>query len=165
VDETWKAIPGFGRYEVSDQGQVRSWVPWRGYPLPRTLTPIRHNKGYRQVKLQAPAGLLTRKVHILVLAAFVGPMPAGKQTRHLNGNPADNRLVNLTYGTASENVLDQVEHGTHHKARVAECPQGHPYDADNTRPQPGGRACRTCMNNRSRQYMRHRAARKREVAA
>ena len=29
--ETWLPIPGYeGRYDVSDQGRVRSLLPWRG---------------------------------------------------------------------------------------------------------------------------------------
>ena len=51
-------------------------------------------------------------VHRLVLEAFVGPCPPGCETRHLNGNPADNRLCNLAWGTHRENAADKVRHGT-----------------------------------------------------
>jgi hypothetical protein len=54
-----------------------------------------------------------RFVHHLVLETFISPRSEGLECRHLNGNPADNRLQNLSWGTHSENELDKVKHGTH----------------------------------------------------
>jgi hypothetical protein len=51
-------------------------------------------------------------VHKLVLLAFVGPNPPKYECLHANGDPADNRLVNLRWGTRSENIQDAVRHGT-----------------------------------------------------
>jgi hypothetical protein len=46
------------------------------------------------------------------LLAFVGaPGPGQTVTRHLNGDPADNRLANLAWGTPRENGRDTVRHG------------------------------------------------------
>ena len=53
-----------------------------------------------------------RYVHRLVLEAFVGPCPEGQECRHLNGDPGDNRLENLVWGSPLENSLDMVKHGT-----------------------------------------------------
>lgn len=52
-------------------------------------------------------------IHRLVLETFIGPCPPGMECRHLNGNPSDNRLVNLTWGTPHEQALDKLRHGTH----------------------------------------------------
>lgn len=49
-------------------------------------------------------------VHLAVMAAFVGERPTGLETRHLNGIPTDNRLVNLAYGTGTENRNDAYLH-------------------------------------------------------
>ena len=49
---------------------------------------------------------------MLVLEAFVGPKPAGKETRHLDGNETRNRLSNLKWGTRKDQFDDQVKHGT-----------------------------------------------------
>jgi hypothetical protein len=48
----------------------------------------------------------------LVLETFVGPCPEGMQCAHLNGDPSDNRLVNLAWVTPTENQWHRVVHGT-----------------------------------------------------
>lgn len=54
-------------------------------------------------------------IHRLVLEAFVGPCPRGHEACHNNGNPADNRLENLRWGTREDNLRDIVRHGTRRK--------------------------------------------------
>jgi hypothetical protein len=66
--------------------------------------------GYQQIKLGRSR---QTKVHILVLEAFVGPRPDGMVCRHLDGNPQNNRLSNLRWGTPEENYADRRLHGTH----------------------------------------------------
>jgi len=51
-------------------------------------------------------------VHVLVMEAFVGPRRPGMQVRHLDSDPSNNTLENLTWGTPSENYQDRVERGT-----------------------------------------------------
>ena len=44
---------------------------------------------------------------------FIGERPTGIYcVRHLDGNPSNNTLANLSYGTYLENEHDKVEHGT-----------------------------------------------------
>ena len=132
--ETWKDIPGYeSQYQVSTLGNVWS--------LDRVITCEGKVKGkytsLRKGKLLRPgrstSGHLTvalgrgnsRCVHELVLLAFVGPAPVKHECRHLNGNPADNRLENLKWGTRSENILDAVAHGTWMTPeRIAGCNKG-----------------------------------------
>jgi hypothetical protein len=100
----WKPVLGFeGFYEVSNQGQVRN------ARTGRVLRPGPSNFGHLSVVLGRGN---TRMVHALVLEAFVGPRPKGKESCHFDGNPANNRLENLRWGTRSENNLDAVRHGT-----------------------------------------------------
>ena len=47
-----------------------------------------------------------RPVHQLVMLTFVGAPPDGMEVLHSNGDPTDNRLENLRYGTRTENILD-----------------------------------------------------------
>lgn len=108
-----------------------------------------------------------RTVHSLVALAFIGPRPHGYEVCHNNGNPLDNRVDNLRYGTSADNKLDQVRHGTHEKAARAECRRGHAYDPLNTAiTATGARKCRSCHREDNRRYRARVSARQlREVAA
>lgn len=164
--ENWMPIPGYeGDYEVSDLGRVRS--------LPRRVmrrngaschvagrvmsTKATNRKGYVVVNLRRPGTAKTHLVHRLVLAAFVGPSPEGMETRHLNGDPCDNRLPNLAYGTPVENATDKTRHGTSLKDQ---CAQGHPMSGANVVVNAYQRKCRTCSDAYQRAY---RAKRKRDL--
>jgi hypothetical protein len=63
----------------------------------------------------------TREVHALVMAAFEGPCPPGRQVRHWNDIPTDNRWApggeaacgpglpgNLVYGTPKQQWDDKL---------------------------------------------------------
>jgi len=100
---------GYPLYRVGDDGSVwkRTDTGW----VRRTGS---HDaKGYPTIYLGDATGKRkTARVHALVLAAFVGPRPEGQETRHLNGNPTDNRLENLCYGPPRLNAEDRRRHGT-----------------------------------------------------
>lgn len=163
--EQWRAAPGHPGYEVSDEGRVRSIDRThmtcggvvrhvRGRVLSPGIT-----KGYRHVTLWADNRQSVRKVHQLVLEAFVGPRPSGLIVRHLNGDPGDNRLANLRYGTSSENEWDSVRHGTHFQARKTHCSHGHVFDEANTIHNGRQRICRACKAARDRRrYLARKAA-------
>lgn len=52
-------------------------------------------------------------VHHMVLTAFIGPKPEGKEARHRDGDPTNNALTNLRWSTHVENEKDKIGHGTH----------------------------------------------------
>lgn len=159
--EEWRPVVGWeSRYEVSDLGRVRGIATQRGSREPRIIAPQLNvaRGGYPQVRFYAGSIRRRAYVHTVVLAAFVGPRPDGAVTRHLNGDPADSRLANLTYGTQSQNISDQVTHGTHPFARRSACKHGHELDAANTYvTSKGARMCRTCTNERGRRYRLRRS--------
>lgn len=118
--EEWKAIPGYeGRYEVSDQGRVRSLghrvrIVIRGAETTRfspgkILTPGRSgSSGHLSVAIGKGNSVL---VHILVMLAFEGPRPDGADVAHNDGDPTNNCFSNLRYATRSSNNQDVVFHG------------------------------------------------------
>jgi len=107
-----RVCPGFPRYRVTDMGIVLCW--W--YRTRRLSAPRRLSQravtwdGHYQVSLWREGRWHMAYVHRLVLEAFVGPCPDGMECRHLNGNPSDNRLENLSWGTHKENGEDMVAH-------------------------------------------------------
>ena len=117
-DEQWKSIEGFPRYEVSNQGRVRSWaVKGRGKTdkladKPKILTQSLLDSHYPRVNICNENGMTTALVQVLVLEAFSTKRPEGMVARHLNGDPLDNRLENLVWGTPKENTADRYLHGT-----------------------------------------------------
>ena len=116
VEERWLSIAGFPGYEVSDLGSVRSWRPKNGRgelgsePHPRKST--RAVGGYRRVTLSNGGAISSHLVHRLVLEAFEGPCPPGMQTRHLDGDPANNAKSNLQWAAVLVNHADKQRHGT-----------------------------------------------------
>ena len=134
--ETWKPVVGWeGLYEVSDHGNVRSLDRTIHYSDGRVF----HHKGralrpgmsksgrdrYQRVGLCRDSVTSMHKVHILVATAFHGPRPPGGVCRHLNDVVSDNRAMNLSWGTASENQLDSVENRHHTNTKKTTCLRGH----------------------------------------
>lgn len=168
--EQWRPVINYeAHYEVSDHGRVRSierkvWFTNRwGQRIQRTVPPklrklsAHKNGGHLYVKLHNGAERKPFFVHRLVLENFVGPCPDGWQCRHLDGDPTNNHVSNLKWGTPSENTIDAVRHGTNHHARKTHCKRGHEFTRDNTyqRPDGKGRQCWECM----KEYTRKNGAR------
>lgn len=134
--EVWKPVPGFeGLYDVSDQGRLRSWREAGGQHRklsePRVCRGGKLKYGYQSHFMGRGGGREQATIHELVLLAFVGARPDGMVARHLNGNPQDNRLENLAWGTWKQNTQDAIGHGTfkpiapqrgvdHHAAKLDE---------------------------------------------
>ena len=76
---------------------------------------------YFRVQVWVDGKSVWRRVNRLVCEAFHGAPPEeGMHARHLNGDSFDNRRENLAWGSAMENYLDQVVHGTAHMPPVSE---------------------------------------------
>jgi hypothetical protein len=86
----------------------------------RILQPtIRKADGYRCVTLSLSGGVRHQKhLHQWIALTFLGQRPDGQQVRHLDGNKANNSISNLKYGTARENALDRIEHGTQQRGEL-----------------------------------------------
>lgn len=128
MSEIWKDISGFeGRYQVSDQGRVRSvarlqrYTHWRtGEELfrqtkDRVVAAQLVNSGYQIVHLHRDNERKALLVHRLVAEAFL-PGQACETVNHINGQKTDNRASNLEWATYTENHLHAVEHGLNTQA-------------------------------------------------
>lgn len=177
-DQEWRPVVGYeGAYEVSEYGDVRT-VPrvtirrdGKPHSIPgrmRRPHSTARNGGHLCIGLIVDKVNRTHRIHVLVAEAFIGPRPLGvegEEIRHLDGNPLNNHVSNLRYGTRSENQVDAVEHGTNTNARKTHCAQGHPFADDNlyvfTTKANGRqrRACKTCMRAADRRFKARRAQR------
>jgi len=107
--ENWLPAVGFEEfYEVSDLGRVRSLRSGR-----IKYQSVASSWKTAQVHLNVNARQYTRYVAHLVLETFVGPRPEGRVCCHGSKGPTNNELDNLSWGTQSQNTLqDKLRDGT-----------------------------------------------------
>ena len=117
--ESWRDVSEWeGLYQVSDRGRVKS--------LARTTRGPKRNKRVREKILPGSAddhGYIVASfrcndryerylTHRLVLLTFKGDPPEGKpHGLHKDGDPGNNKLLNLYWGCQKDNYVDSVRHG------------------------------------------------------
>ena len=94
--EEWRQIVEFNKYEVSNMGNIRSD---RG-----PLKPGKDTYGYRQINLYKDGARYTRKVYRVVMETFNPNIENKPQIDHINRIRDDDRVENLRWVTARENV-------------------------------------------------------------
>jgi len=110
--ERWRTVQEFdGLYRVSDQGRVKSLHVHRRGRVDGILREGVSRKGYRSVLLYRGGEPRRYTIHRLVLEAFVGTRPSGKQCNHLDGNKANNHLSNLEWVTPRANSIHAMSIG------------------------------------------------------
>ena len=97
--EKWKPIDGYPNSLISNKGRVMSL--FRGVRKIRALQ--EHECGYLTLTLQRKDKTKRMRVHRLVAAAFLGPIPEGLDVNHKDGNKKNNNVENLEFMTRSEN--------------------------------------------------------------
>ena len=106
----YRNIPDFPGYRIGSDGSI--WSCWKGkWGMSsnwRKLKPQARESGHLYICL-CPARI-QRSVHSLVLETFVGPCPEGCECLHRDGNPQNNRVDNLRWGTHKENGEDMSRH-------------------------------------------------------
>ena len=117
-------INGFEAYRIREDGVIetnwRTGAFYPGMPCSDTWKPLpnRYNKdGYVPVCLRGFNGKQRRThLHRLMAEHFISSPPFKKAcVRHLDGNPQNNSLENLAWGTYKQNEDDKLRHGTHNK--------------------------------------------------
>lgn len=113
----YRLIPGYDWYAISRCGKIIGYHGrggGNGKWGRRTLTKIH---GYLKVGL-CRKGEQQRyfNVHRLVLLTWIGPPPSDKPLCcHRDGNPENNTIGNLYWGSQKENIADSIRHGTRPK--------------------------------------------------
>ena len=105
--ESHRWVLGYeGLYFVTTAGRVYS------IRMSRFMSPSESNAlGHKRIRLTDIGGDRSyHYVHRLVLSAFDRPPGRGEQGRHLDGNPRNNHLSNLAWGSARDNARDRF-HG------------------------------------------------------
>lgn len=110
MEEVWVRVPGYaGSYEVSNAGRVRSVdrkCPTKSGAMQtrkgRILKQQVNRYGYLYVTLCDGTKHRNTSVHRIVMSAFKGDSPL--TVNHINEDKRDNRLENLEYMTAEENL-------------------------------------------------------------
>lgn len=113
----WKDIKGYeGRYQVSDDGQIKSCEHFHKTHIKGKET-LRHRKEQLLKQWKRSKYLLVdlwnngirdiRSVHVLVYETFKGPIPEGHMIHHIDSNKLNNCVDNLT-------TMTVLEHNKHH---------------------------------------------------
>lgn len=124
----YRGVIGYEAYRIGDDGspwtrhiggrngRLGEWKPMTPHPNPKS--------GHLYVNLARDGKSIKNYIHRMVLEAFIGLYPPGLECRHKDGNPANNALGNLVWGTRQENNADAARHGTayrgdrHFKAKL-----------------------------------------------
>ena len=109
-----------------------------------------HNRqGYGVINIAGD----TKLAHRVIWEEEYGSVSDGKQVNHHCDNPPCIRLSHLYAGTHQDNMRDMVQRNTGRKetnprSLKTHCPQGHPYNEENTYLYAGTRGCRVCSRVR-----------------
>jgi hypothetical protein len=120
--EIWKDVVDYeGLYKISSHGRVWSTLRQHGHTYRwiggLILTPYTDADGYHLVNLHKNGKGRRRRVHQLVMRAFVGEPRKGEEVCHGRKRSADGSccdwLSNLSYGTKKKNLgRDKRRDGT-----------------------------------------------------
>lgn len=133
VKEIWKPIKGYeGCYEVSNLGNVKSidrWVIYKNgikhYHKGKMLKPTTSHSGYLKVILYKNRKPKNRKVHRLVVEAFIPNSNNLPEVNHKDENKLNNKIDNLERCTREYNN----NYGTRNmRVAISQSKQVYQYD-------------------------------------
>jgi HNH endonuclease len=120
VQIEYREIPEAPGYRFGSNGDAQTrWSKGGTHPKLtdewRSLIPFRQKSTkhyYIWVKFGGEGNKVKLvQLHTMILWAFISAKPSGMECRHLDGNPANNAITNLAWGTRAQNIQDQIRHG------------------------------------------------------
>lgn len=127
----------------------------------------KNTKGYGQLGIYNGVKSVSTSVHRLVAELVYGVIPYGCLVCHTCDVRGCCNPEHLYIGTALDNAQDAKARGrgvnplAMRNASKTHCPQGHPYNEENTRirKSDGGRLCRICQSVVNRRCKKKRSQR------
>jgi hypothetical protein len=111
--ETWRAIPGYSRYQVNSEGQFRKIYPSGKIKEIKAYAKVTSRRRHYIVRLVNDEGKRTELSAAKIVAeAFIGKCPEGMVPVHKNRCQSDNYVQNLVY-------MDRCELGKKYGGRAS----------------------------------------------
>lgn len=121
VNEVWKDIEDFSKYQVSNLGRIKSKGRYtkvgiknqdKCYRKEYIVDGFINKKGYKQVTLYDDNGKpKTMRVHKLVALAFIENKNNLPQINHKDGNKLNNAVSNLEWISNYDNIQHAIKNG------------------------------------------------------
>jgi len=108
MEELWKDIPGFSRYQASNTGKLRS-LSYKNMKSIKELKPAVSEGYLKTMILNDDKKYKTIRVHKMIALAFLGYSQL--EVNHKDGNKLNNNINNLEYCTHSENAIHSFKMG------------------------------------------------------
>lgn len=109
TDEEWRPVPSHPHYAVSTLGRVMRTERGQGSRPDPLIRGTMNPQGHRVVQLRGPHREVS--VHLLVWAAFRGPVPEGHVVGFADGDRANPALANLLAETRREAMARRRREG------------------------------------------------------
>jgi hypothetical protein len=111
MEKIWKKIPNYSSYEISNYGEIKTFN-WKNLGREAIMKPALDPNGYPRTMLKRDDGVIhTIKVHRLVAITFIENPEEKPHVNHINGIRNDNRVFNLEWCTAKENIQHSFKIG------------------------------------------------------
>lgn len=111
IIEIWQPVIGFeAKYAISNLGHIKSFT---SYSKGSILIPCMDARGYLNFSVRDCGKPKTLLIHREVAKAFIPNPHKYPLVRHLNDVKTENTVLNLAWGTYSDNRMDGIYNGKH----------------------------------------------------